>query len=255
MIGIMSYEGQDLALEIGTQVDINRIKDIRERIWFWREKNEWRFKDADSSNYYDEIQNRLDYVIKTKDELSYPISYIFLVRAPFTFGHSQLVMNFQYDPAPNEADIFKEAAQIIAKALLMFKSQLVGETIRKFSDLAKLTLTEGIYIKTLILRTSAEEKTETTYKVHLVPYFKSHEVACQKRYSEIHHVNPYETGGLVGWLGERETEVEKWELKSETPWAVMLDEIMNTKFKLPELARLLAVSINPNVGHHTSDAG
>jgi len=220
-------------------MDIDTINNIKERIWFWKENKGWSSESVkEPSKRYDEIQKRLDDVKQRKSCLE--VSYIFLVKQPYTFGHSQLVMEFRGEDVPNEAEHFKQAASTIQKALSAFKHELIPKTIERFSELAKVTLTEKSYIKTLILRTSADEDIHTNYKVHLVPYFESHEWACQKRYCAIHRVLSKERGGLVGWLGERETEVEKWGLKSETPWAFMLDEIANTKWKLPELAEQLA---------------
>lgn len=222
-------------------MDISTIEKIKERIWFWKENKGWSSEFVDDrSKRYQEIQKRLSYVITQGILPKRGVSCIFLVHTPYTFGHSQLAMKFPYEADPDEAARFTSAASIIEKALSAFRHELSQKTRKEFSDLAKLTLTKGIYIKTLILRTSANENIHIEYKVHLVPYFRSHESACQRRYCAIHRVDPKDTGGLVGWLGERETEVDKWGLKSETPWAFMLDEIANTKLKLPELAKRLA---------------
>ena len=107
--------------------------------------------------------------------------YIFLSRSPLTFGHSQLVV-----PSPddcNEEDLFRLASKIIYYAIAAFRSAFGGEKPlhedKAFESLAENTLTAGPYQKTLVLRASAQEKNEkiyTEYKVHLVPYFKSHEL-------------------------------------------------------------------------------
>ena len=221
-------------------MDFRTIEKIKGRIWFWQEGGAWSSESFAASERYKEIQQKLNHGIKKDIKFCSPVSYIFLVHTPYTFGHSQLAMEFPFEGHPNESARFTLAASIIQKALSVFKDELNEKTIEKFSDLAKLTLTEGSYIKTLILRTSADEDINTKYKVHLVPYFDSHASACQKRYCAIHRVSPNETGGLVGWLGETETKVEKWGLMSETPWACMLGEIANTKLKMPELAKQLA---------------
>jgi hypothetical protein len=37
------------------------------------------------------------------------------------------------------------------------------------------------------------------------------------------------------WLGEREDEVDKWEVNSN-PWKYLLDDIANNDLKMPKLA-------------------
>lgn len=103
--------------------------------------------------------------------------------------------------------------------------------------MADLTLTKDKYLKTLILRVSADEDVDTTYKVHLVPYFGSHESACQKWYTSIHKVKPDAKGGLIGWLGERETLVDSW--INDNPFGGDLDKVMTVDLKLEKLTDLL----------------
>ena len=163
---------------------------------------------------------------------------LFLVRAPLTFGHSQLIMKYPPRTRPKESARFHHAADFIERALSSFRQVLTPKTLREFKKLAELTLTDGTYIKTLILRASADEK-NSIYKVHLVPYFKSHERACQKRYTAIHCVDPKEKGGLLGWVGSRETIVDSWQIKTDNPFEGNLDKIASNDWKLPRLATLL----------------
>jgi hypothetical protein len=54
-----------------------------------------------------------------------------------------------------------------------------------------------------VLRVSANEE-RNTYKIHLVPYFKSHLDATNKLYKVTHDKEPKDKGGLLHWLGQRE---------------------------------------------------
>lgn len=204
------------------------------RTWFL--KNEWSSESANAAGRYDAIQERAG----QDNQNSSFTARIFLVRAPLTFGHSQLVMDFSSDTLSDESTRFFQSADIIRKALLAFKMALDSHTVQKFETLAQITLTKGSYLKTLILRTSAKEKGKE-YKVHLVPYFKSHEKACQKRFTNIHNINTKEKGGLLGWLGERENIVDSWQSESDNPFKEKLDNIANANdaWRLPQLAELL----------------
>jgi len=210
------------------------------RTWFFSKDcavENWSSESQTPAERYRAIQTRA-----TQDIHSCSVAKIFLVRAPLTFGHSQLVMEFSGDKEPDEAKRFQAAAPIITKALYVFQNVLNCNAVRRrpeFAKLAKLTLTppQRCYLKTLILRASADEKANQ-YKVHLVPYFQSHEFACQKRYTAIHSVDADEKGGLLGWVGERETEVDRWQVNTH-PSAFILDKIANDELKMPELARVL----------------
>lgn len=191
-----------------------------------------------SEKRYDEIQKKLNRDTKSCSTLS----YIFLVRAPLTFGHSQIVTKFLSVGQQCEADLFEMVAPTIKGAICVFEKVLGSEWLHKspeFAELAALTRTHKRYIKTLVLRSSAKENREGEYKVHLVPYFDSHAEECQERYRTIHHLDSG-TGGLLGWLGERETEVDRWQIQSETPWAIKLDEIANIDLNMKAFARRLA---------------
>ncbi|MBN1615543.1 MAG: hypothetical protein JW950_13855 [Deltaproteobacteria bacterium] len=211
------------------------------RMWFFSTYfavENWSSEFQKPADRYRAIQTRA-----TQDIHSCSVAKIFLVRAPLTFGHSQLVMDFSDGKEPDEAKRFQAAAPIITKVLYVFQHVLNSDAIRRmpqFAKLAKLTLTPPqrcCYLKTLILRASADEKANQ-YKVHLVPYFQSHEFACQKRYTAIHSVDPDEKGGLLGWVGERETEVDRWQVNTH-PSAFILDKIANDELKMPELAKVL----------------
>ncbi len=211
-------------------MDIDFTRKIKDRIWYWRENDELPLKNA-----Y-EIKKRVTEVIDLKSSICCPISYIFLVDTPVTFGHSQLVMNFPCDACHSESACFNQAAPIIEKALSTFKQMLNPRTVNEFWELAEFTFTKKSYIKTLILRVSAQEDRGKEYKVHLVPYFESHACLCRKRYTAIHNVDRKKKGGLIGWLGERETIVEIWKNENVS----LVGEIINDVWKLPELRELLA---------------
>ena len=167
---------------------------------------------------------------------------IFLVYAPLTFGHSQLIMKFSGKRRVDEATRFELAAPIVKKALVVLKKITGSNRLRsqrQFRQLTNLTRTEGRYIKTLILRTSASEK-NNEYKIHLVPYFNSHARACKKRYTSIHSIYSNDTGGLLGWLGDRETIADSWQIKTDNPFRDHLDNLANIRFRLPKLATLLS---------------
>jgi len=112
----------------------------------------------------------------------------------------------------------------------------------QLASLAKLTITDGDYIKTLILRTSANEE-NNEYKVHLVPYFSSHASSCKNRYTAIHSVSPGTTGGLLGWLGVRETIADSWLNESDNPFTESLDDVAERVLRLPYLKELLAEAL------------
>ena len=166
---------------------------------------------------------------------------IFLSRSPLTFGHSQLLIPYDGD---SEQDLFRLASEIICKAISALSAMFSGDKPPHqeeiFEPLAKMTLTGGHYVKTLVLRASANESSNE-YKVHLVPYFKSHKELCRKRFHSLHAVAPDKEGGLLGWLGEREDVVDNWEV-DPSPVQSALDHIANEHLKMSELAKRLHVS-------------
>jgi len=164
---------------------------------------------------------------------------LFLFRVPFTFGHSELVIKFRSRNCHRESDRFHYAACLIERAIVVFNQVLIPSIIKKFKPYAKITFTKGKYIKTLILRVSADEKSNV-YKVHLIPYFESHAEACQKRFTSIHSVSPKEKGGLIGWLGERDNIIDSWQIIDDNPFGCGVDDIVCHHWNLPDLAEILS---------------
>jgi len=165
--------------------------------------------------------------------------YIFLSRSPFTFGHSQLVV-----PSPGDCEhsLFRLASKIIYCVISTFRSAFADQKLHEsqaFVSLTEKTLTYGPYKKTLVLRASADEDSKKRYKVHLVPYFASHASLCKKRFQSLHAVKPDDDypGGLLGWLGEREDDVDRWEANSTHK--KNLDRIANENLRMPDLAQKL----------------
>ena len=207
-----------------------------ERTWFLRKDKEGDIFSSESvprEKRYEAIQNNL----KQDTNYASKLSYIFLVREPLTFGHSQLVIKLlSFPEEPKESVLFGMAAPIIQSAISVFENVFAYECVHlrpEFARLAQVTWTDEAYVKTLILRSSAKESDGTEYKVHLVPYFGSHAEKCQKRYGNIHGGDSSHKGGLLGWLGEMETEVDRL----RTP-----DEIANHDWGMELLAKLLAGS-------------
>ncbi len=166
---------------------------------------------------------------------------IILVRAPLTFGHSQVIACFPKCRLHDEFERFRVIAPFIERALaafgLVFGKQGVHKKI-ELASLANLTMTEGNYVKTLILRTSANEN-DNEYKVHLVPYFRSHASSAKGMYTATHSVAPEDTGGLLAWLGARETMADCWQNESDNPFTQSLDDVWETVLRLPYLNDLL----------------
>lgn len=201
------------------------------RTWFLKLKTGWCSADEESSKRYQAIQERAEDIAK-----GCYAARIFLVYAPLTFGHSQLEMQFG-DQSLAEPERFKAAAELIEKAVRVLGTMLPPIcTKSEFAALQQLTLTNSCYVKTLILRASADEN-NTQYKAHLVPYFASHACASEKRYTSIHRLESAEAGGLIGWLGERETIADSW--IKDNPFKCDLDKVMTEDFKMGELAHLL----------------
>ncbi|MBI3000598.1 MAG: hypothetical protein HYY46_19415 [Deltaproteobacteria bacterium] len=161
--------------------------------------------------------------------------YIFLVNRPLTFGHSQLVMPIPINLRSTKESISFECASILIKWVINGFEEAFGKdklhTEMKFRDLAKRTVSYGRYEKTIIMRVSADEDPKEVYKVHLVPYFESNAALCQERYCSIQKVSPDKRGGLIGWLGDRETEVDGWQTGN-----FELTKIARDIWRLPEIA-------------------
>jgi hypothetical protein len=136
---------------------------------------------------------------------------IFLVDKPLTFGHSQIEMQCQKE---TEEERFGQASLLIEIAIKIFRKAFVEKKIhekQQFKELAEDTETHGEYIKTLILRSSANENANQ-YKIHVVPYFRSHADDCKRLFHDKHrNCCEEKTGGLLGWLGKKETQVDNWD--------------------------------------------
>ena len=119
-----------------------------------------------------------------------------------------------------------------------FEEQKLHES-ETFTSLAQKTLTYGPYNKTLVLRASADEDIKRAYKVHLVPYFASHASLCKKRFQSLHAVKPDDddSGGLLGWMGVNEDDVDRWE--TDSIQKKKLDLIANQRLRMPDLAQKL----------------
>lgn len=208
-------------------------KDMFQRTWYlpdrwWTSANpndlqEWRtLLERGNANQWD----------VSGDWREFP--YIFLVNRPLTFGHSQLVMPIPMNLRSTKETTSFECASIIIKRAIKGFEEAFGEdklhSEAKFCNLAKRTLSYGRYEKTIIMRVSADEDPKEVYKVHLVPYFESNAALCQERYYSVHKV-PDKRGGLIGWLGDRETEVDCWRIGNDE-----LSKIAINIWKLPELA-------------------
>lgn len=179
-------------------------------------------------------------------------SYFLLVRAPLTFGHSQLVL--RRTKGESEAVTFEKASKQITTAMRTFESSLDSELLKSYPKLAAFTQTSGKFERTLVLRASADED-ENSYKVHLVPYFESHASLCALRYmhTNARHGGKLDgkfrmqpnRGGLLGWLGDREAVcdtletgiamTEGWATKGVKSEAWYKDTVI-ASFQLTELA-------------------
>jgi hypothetical protein len=128
-------------------------------------------------------------------------AYAFLVDAPHTFGHSQLVVTVR--GVGKEENSFSTAARHIVGCIKRLRMSLPKPDDPNWKALARYTRTSGPYKKMLLFRVSANEK-RNEYKVHLVPYFKSHLDATNRLYRATHNKGPRAKGGLLHWLGLRE---------------------------------------------------
>jgi len=145
--------------------------------------------------------------------------HIFMVRSPLTFGHSQVRIPIPPNkPNTTEIDYWQWAALMIKKAIKVNIEAFVVKQLHlhnSFSELAKETQTWGDYIKTLVWRGSAEENQEEEYRVHLIPYFESHEKLCNEYFDQLYLKGNKKEGGLLGWISEREKVVDKREIENE----------------------------------------
>jgi len=144
-----------------------------------------------------------DYRGKVGDRIWYSANgvFAFLVCAPHTFGHSQLVVKI----CSNEEEYksFSKAAPHIAACIKNLRTSLPRPEDCNWKSLAEYTKSSGPYEKTLVLRVSADEARDT-YKIHLIPFFESHLDATNELYQVTHVKGPEDKGGLLHWLGKRE---------------------------------------------------
>ena len=80
--------------------------------------------------------------------------YAFLVDAPITFGHSQLVITVN---STAEEEKFESAARHIANCIRILRTTLCSLDLKQWDALARDTRTSGGYTKTLVLKASANE--------------------------------------------------------------------------------------------------
>jgi hypothetical protein len=105
-----------------------------------------------------------------------------------------------------------------------------------WGPLAQYTVTLGQYVKTLVLKASANENQEE-YKVHLVPCFSSHIEAANNLYQE-RFEKP--EGGLLFWIGQCEDRVDRDAQQKDT---IALERVKS--FCLAGLAAILRCPTQP----------
>jgi hypothetical protein len=131
-------------------------------------------------------------------------AYAFLVHAPITFGHSQLIVSLP--PCIHEEDAFSLAAKHITICIARLRLTFVNLDLEEWGTLAQYTVTSGQYVKTLVLKVSANEN-QGEYKIHLVPCFSSHiEAANDLFWARLGKKQA--RGGLLYWIGRREDLVD-----------------------------------------------
>jgi hypothetical protein len=163
-------------------------------------------------------------------------AFAFLVDAPYTLGHSQLVLKI-LKPIQEE-HIFAKASIHAAKCIETLSTKLRSKLTlqrKEWRQLAIYTETSGCYEKTLVLRVSADEEADT-YKVHLVPYFASHLEATGRLYRGTHNKEKGRTGGLLHWLGQREVLVD-YDMRHGRSDPIVMGRI--DSFNLSQLASFL----------------
>jgi len=161
-------------------------------------------------------------------------AFAFLVDQPHTFGHSQLIMR---TPESEDEDCsFLGAVPHIAKCIKRLRTALPSPDAGGWKTLADYTQTWGRYEKTLVLRVSANEA-RGWYKVHLMPYYRSHLDATIKLYRATHNYkkkeDPTRKGGLLHWLGQREVLLD-YDMRKGREDAIVNERI--NSFHLDKLA-------------------
>lgn len=167
-----------------------------------------------------------------------------LVRAPITFGHTQVIVSGLRQKS--EIEKLEAALPLVRQCVDRFDrlEKQLAALVSEFRGLAQYTNTHGSYVKTSILRTSAGEGS-SEFRMHLVPLFQSHLDAACERFRGLAAEDGRRAaaaedakGGLIGWLGERETEVD-W---IENPTDIMARNELVESFRLVALAGELAVT-------------
>lgn len=156
-------------------------------------------------------------------------TYAFLVDAPITLGHSQLKIKTD---ERQEEDSFEVAAGHMAKCIRILRATLSALNLDNWTELARYTKTSGTYVKTLVLKASANEP-KGEYKIHLVPYFDSHLEATTRLHCATQSIDSGGPGGLLHWVGERERLVD-YDMRYGRDDEAVKRRI--TSFKLPQLA-------------------
>lgn len=164
-------------------------------------------------------------------------TYVFLVDKPITFGHSQL--RVATAPTQHEETSFATAAIHVVKCIRILRQKLSKVSFEDWRALADYTETSGRYMKTLVLKASAQDSPDE-YKIHLVPYFDSHLEATKTLYWSGKEPPPRHAellpGGLLHWVGQRE-------------WIADYDGNRDpgkrrvSSFDLPRLANLLRIGV------------
>jgi hypothetical protein len=132
-----------------------------------------------------------------------------VVRAPLTFGHTQVVLS-ELERELCEVErwelAFPHLKRIVAAMEATLRSGVHESEALAFAR--EYTATSGAFEKVIVLRTSATEG-PTEFKLHLVPYFASHAEAARQRFEDAHSAARGRRGGLIGWLGDRETKIDQ----------------------------------------------
>ena len=134
--------------------------------------------------------------------------FAFLVREPITFGHSQLRMRID-SQSQREGAAFQLTARHVENTINTFEEALGKIELGGWFNLCVETKTSGNYLKTLILRVSADEA-PGEYKIHLLPFFESNLIETTNDFCRsTSAAKPYQRGGLIHWLGKRELSLYK----------------------------------------------
>lgn len=131
--------------------------------------------------------------------------FAFLVEAPLTLGHSQLVVRASW--SDTEERSFVAAVPHIANCIRVLRRRLPSRDRKSSRSLTRYTGTSGRYRRTLVLKASADEP-KGMYKVHLVPCFASHFNAANRLFQLLNDADDSEPGGLLHWIGQRERLVD-----------------------------------------------